>query len=118
MSPEQNFQDRPQVADRRIAADSPALRRKCYCARRCVRVSTTWHDTFLEAPVCAGAFLFRELLLSLIAQGWGQRGGSRWPHAVPLARWRAPTFVRARARGTRSRRPILIVGISPRAAAA
>jgi hypothetical protein len=28
----------------------------------------TWHDTFLEAPVRAGAFLFRELLLSLIAR--------------------------------------------------
>src|SRR5262245_3218584 len=32
-----------------------------------------------EAPVRAGAFLFRELLSSLIAQGWGQRGGLQWP---------------------------------------
>src|SRR5262249_61806187 len=32
-----------------------------------------------EAPVRAGAFLFRELLSSFIAQGWGQRGGLQWP---------------------------------------
>src|SRR5262249_15997794 len=45
-------------------------RRKSYCARRCVRLSTTWHSTFLEAPVRAGAFLLRHLRL--------------WPVVMPL----------------------------------
>src|SRR5215472_16943484 len=58
MSPEQNFQDRRQAADRRIAADSPALRRKCYCARRCVRVSTTSHDPSLRPRFAPGPFCF------------------------------------------------------------
>jgi hypothetical protein len=40
-----------------------------YCAGRRVRLSMAWHDTFLQAPVAAGAFLFRrELLLSLPVQ--------------------------------------------------
>jgi len=37
-----------------------------WAARRYVRLSRTWDDTFFEALVRAGAFLFRKLPLSLI----------------------------------------------------
>src|SRR5262245_16502596 len=45
------------AASRRVSARN---RWKSYCVRRCVRLSTTWLDTFLGAPVRAGAFLFPE----------------------------------------------------------
>src|SRR5262249_30169660 len=61
---------------RRARRGKPARRRKSYCARRRVRLSTTWHD-FLEALVRAGAFPFRELLLWVVMP---------LPHLVPLER--------------------------------
>src|SRR5215831_16358272 len=70
------------AATRRDRRGEPACRRKFYCTRRCVRLSTTWYD-FLEAPVRAGAFPFRELLLWVVMS---------LPHLVPLERPPQPEF--------------------------
>src|SRR5262245_25153975 len=72
---------------RRARRGQPVRRRKFYCARRCVRLSTTWHDTFLEAPVRVGAFLFRELLLSRVIEAradCGCDGRSVFRRAIAL----------------------------------
>src|SRR5262249_9664429 len=65
------------AARRRTRCGTPARHRKSYCVRRCVQLSKTWHDTFHEAPVRAGAFLFPELLLWVVMP---------LPYLVPLER--------------------------------
>src|SRR5262245_55106645 len=60
---------------RRARRGEPARRAKSYCLRRCVRVSGTSANTFLGAPVRAGAFLFPELLLSRVIEARAVRGG-------------------------------------------
>jgi hypothetical protein len=57
------------VGGRREEAGRRSVRRcDYYCARECCRVSYAYIQSFFSAPVRAGAFLFRELLLSRVIE--------------------------------------------------
>src|SRR5262249_48036500 len=107
--PETTPTPRHRVARSATRRGEPGHCRKFYCARKCVRLSMTWDDTFLEALVRAGAFLFRESLLSdvTVMPGLLRRARqecARGAHEESAKGWSGSADSPSRACGTRSPR--------------